>query len=105
MITRGRPFSGATAKVVIVKPTAQLPTFGNTPLSTTAAQNQSPKVLALNSLLQGTKYDIWRRCFANAAVVTGADRDAIATRFFNQLGQIIPKTITSAKASPPGSIG
>jgi hypothetical protein len=85
----GPSFSGATAKVVLVKPTAQLPTFGNTPLSTNAAQNQSPKVLALNSLLQGTKYDVWRRCFANAAVVTGADRDAIATRFFNQLGQII----------------
>jgi len=87
--TGGPSFSSATAKFTLVPPSIQLP--ANTPLSGPAAAAEAPIALRLNGDLEGTQYDVWRRCFAEAFFnAHGADRDTKAIDFFNQLEGVLP---------------
>jgi hypothetical protein len=87
----GPSFSGATAKFVIIKPPASLPTVSNTLPSAIAAGAESTIVQAVISALgSDTEYDVWRQCFAAAwFAAPAANRDAVSKQFFAQIGPII----------------
>jgi hypothetical protein len=98
-------FSGATAKFVIIKPTASLPTVSNTLPSAIAAGAEAATVQAMDSALgKDTEYDVWRQCFAAAWFAAPApNRDAVSKQFFAQLGPIIQsgQRVTGCPQPPP----